>query len=113
MNPVHRAIERVGEYFADRTTRPAYVARQLLQTQRADDDRLRPALVRARRARQRSDGSVAGDLVATAFLVWELRDLDQPGDSPAVQRAVKWMMARQDKDGAYAPPQKRRAPVDP
>src|SRR6266853_6823498 len=108
MNPVHRAIERVGEYFAARTTRPAYVARQLLKARRPDDDRLGHALVRERRARQRSDGSVGGDLVATAFLVWELLDLDQAPESPAIQRAVKWMMARQDKDGAYAPPQKAR-----
>jgi hypothetical protein len=114
MNPVHRAIERVGEYFADRTTRPAYVARQLLGSRRPDDDKLGHALVRERRAKQRSDGSVGGDLVATAFLVWELLDLDQPRESPAVQRAVKWMMARQDKDGAYMPPVKsRKAPPDP
>jgi len=112
MNPVHRAIERVGEYFADRTTRPAYVARQLLGAQRSDDDKLAAALVRERRARQRSDGSVGGDLVATAFLVWELLDLDQPRESPAVQRAVKWMMARQDRDGAYMPPQNRKAPPE-
>lgn len=114
MNPVHKAIERVGAYFAERTNRPAYVARQLLQARRADDDRLAHAMVRERRGRQRSDGSVGGDLVATAWFVWELLDLDQLKDAPAVRRAVRWMLARQDKDGAFAPRQPgRRAPADP
>ena len=114
MNPVHRAIERVGEYFATRESRPGYVARQLLQARRPDDDKLGQALARERRARQRSDGSVGGDLVATAWMVWELLDLDQPRDSSAIQRALKWMIGRQDGDGAYLPPQSRKkAPADP
>lgn len=115
MNPVHRAIERVGAFFAERPTRPAYVARGLLGLRRPDDEKLAHLLVRERRARQRSDGSVGGDLVATAWLVWELLDLDQGADSQPVQRAVKWMLARQDKDGAYVPhqPARRTNPADP
>jgi len=115
MNPVHRAIERVGAFFADRPTRPAYVARGLLSLRRPDDEKLVHQLVRERRARQRSDGSVGGDLVATAWLVWELLDLDQGADSQPVQRAVKWLQARQDKDGAYVPhqPSRRTNPADP
>lgn len=113
MNPVHRALEKVSAYFAERPTRPAYVARRLLNVRRADDDRLAQTLVRERRARQRADGSVAGDLVATAWFVWELLDLDQPADSPPVARAVKWMMARQEKDGAWAPHVGRRTAADP
>ena len=115
MNPVHRAIERVGAFFADRPTRPAYVARGLLNARRPDDEKLVHTLVRERRSKQRSDGSVSGDLVATAWFVWEMLDLDQGADHPAVQRAVKWLLARQDKDGAWAPHQpSRRAPdVDP
>lgn len=114
MNPVHRAIERVSAYFEPRDTRPAYVARKLLGTRRADDDKIVQALVRERRARQRADGSIGGDLVATAWFVWELLDLDQRPDSQPVQRAAKWMLARQDKDGAYAPHQPgKKNPVDP
>jgi hypothetical protein len=114
MNPVHRAIERVSAFFAGRLDRPAYVARKLLAAARHDDAKLASALIRERRARQRSDGSVGGDLVATAWYVWELLDLDQPKHSPPVQRAVKWILARQDKDGAYAPPRPgKRAEVDP
>lgn len=112
MNPVHRALERVSAYFAERPTRPAYVARKLLNARRLDDDRLGQALVKERRAKQRSDGSVAGDLVATAWLVWELLDLDVPSDAPAITRAVKWIMARQDKDGAWAPTASKRGQVD-
>jgi hypothetical protein len=114
MNPVHRAIERVGAYFAERETRPAYVGRGLLGQRRPEDERLMHALVRERRTRQRADGSVGGDLIATAWYVWELLDLDQKPDSSPIQRAVKWMLARQDRDGAYHPHQPgRRAPIDP
>ena len=114
MNPVHRALQRVGAYFAERPTRPAHVARRLLHARRADDDKLAHALVRERRARQRADGSVGGDLVATAWLVWELLDLDVPPGAPPVAKALKWLMARQEKDGAWLPPQAtRRTAVDP
>lgn len=114
MNPVHRAIERVSAFFAERPTRPGYVARGLLGARRADDDKLAHTLVKELRSRQRSDGSVSTDLVTTAWYVWEMLDLDQPADSAPIQRAVKWMLARQDKDGAYAPHQpSKRAPVDP
>ncbi|HEY2805766.1 MAG TPA: hypothetical protein VGI92_07910 [Gemmatimonadales bacterium] len=114
MNPVHRAIERVSAFFEPRETRPGYVARKLLGLRRADDEKIVHALVKDLRARQRSDGSVGGDLVATAWFVWELLDLDQKRDSAPVQRAVKWMMSRQDKDGAYTPHKpSKRLPPDP
>ncbi len=114
MNPVHKAIERVSAYFADRETRPALVARRLLGARRESDEKLAATLVREHRSRQKSDGSVANDLVVTAWFVWEMLDLGQPPDSPAVSRAVKWMLARQDKDGAYAPHQPgKKTPVDP
>ena len=114
MNPVHRAIERVGAYFAERDTRPAYVARTLLGQRRETDEKLAHALVKERRSKQRSDGSMAGDLVATAWYVWEMMDLEQKADSPPVARAVKWLLSRQEKDGAYQPHQPgKKAPVDP
>jgi hypothetical protein len=114
MNPVHRALERVGAFFAERPTRPGYVARKLLRARRPDDEKLAQALVKERRTRQRSDGSVGGDLVLTAWYVWELLDLDVPADAPAVARAVKWLLSRQEKEGAWAPPHpSRRAPADP
>jgi hypothetical protein len=114
MNPVHRAIERVSAWFADRDTRPAYVARGLLGMRRDGDEKLVASLVREHRAKQRSDGSVGGDLIATAWFAWEMLDLGQQPNSPPLQKAVKWMLGRQDKDGAYAPHQPgKRAPVDP
>jgi hypothetical protein len=43
---------------------------------------------------------VAGDLVATAWTAWELMDLGlRPADEP-VRRTIKWLLGRQDKDGA-------------
>jgi hypothetical protein len=102
MNPIHRAIERAVVYFDGRETRAGVVARRLLGRRRVDDDRLVAALVRERRARLRSDGSVGGDLVATAWVAWELMDLGRGPDDEAVRRSVKWLLGRQDKDGAEA-----------
>ncbi len=101
MNPVHRALERAAAFFADRQTRAGYVARRLLQAPHPDDERLAQALVKDRRARMRSDGSIAGDLMATAWVVWELLEMGQPREHPVVHRATRWLLGRQDKDGAF------------
>jgi hypothetical protein len=102
MNPVHLAIERAGVYFAARDTRQGVVARRLLSAQRPDDLRLADVLMREGRTRLRSDGSVGGDLVATAWLAWELMDLGAPADARSVHRPAAWILARQEKDGAFA-----------
>ncbi len=101
MNPVHLAIERAAAYFAERDNRQGVVARRLLGASREGDERLTEALLRERRARLRADGSVAGDLVATAVLGWELMDLGAPRDAPAVKKSVAWILGRQEKDGAF------------
>ena len=102
MNPVHVAIERVAVYFAPRETRQAFVARRLLGKPRDDDERLAEALMKECRARIRSDGSVGGDLVSTAWVAWELMDLGAPPSAHAVKRLVTWILGRQEKDGAFA-----------
>jgi len=102
MNPIHRAIERAAVYFDGRDTRAGVVARLLLGRPRPDDDRLAAVLVRERRGRIRSDGSVGGDLVATAWVAWELMDLGRGLDDESVRRTAKWLLGRQDKDGAEA-----------
>ncbi len=120
MNPVHRAIERVSAYFAERQSRQGLVARRLLGISRADDAKLAHHLLRERRAKQRADGSVGGDLVNTSWCLWEILDISEFGlapigaglglDAPAIQKPVKWLLGRQDKDGAYGvvPPSKRK-----
>lgn len=102
MNPIHRAIERAAVYFDGRDTRAGVVARRLLGRVRPDDERLVGALVRERRGRIRSDGSVGGDLVATAWTAWELMDLGRGIEEEGVRRTAKWLIGRQDKDGAEA-----------
>ena len=100
MNPIHRAVERAATYFDVRDTRAGVVARRLLGRSRSDDERLTVVLVRERRAKIRSDGSLGGDLIATAWLAWELMDLGLGlGDEP-VRRTVKWLLGRQGKDGS-------------
>jgi hypothetical protein len=100
MNPIHRAIDRAVVYFDARETRAGVVARRLLGRVRPEDARLVATFVRERRRKIRSDGSVGGDLVATGWLAWELMDLGlHTGDEP-VRRTVKWLLGRQDRDGA-------------
>ena len=101
MNPVHLALERAATYFAERETRQGYVARRLLGASRPDDDRLAETLRREARTRLRGDGSVGGDLVATAWLAWVMMVLGTPAATPVVRRPVAWMLSRQDRDGAY------------
>lgn len=120
MNPVHRAIERVGEYFAERQTRQGLVARRLLGISRPDDLKLSHHLLRERRAGQLADGGVGGDLVNTAWCLWEILEISEFGLAPAgaglavsasaIQKKVKWLLGGQDKDGAYGvvPPSKRK-----
>lgn len=100
MNPIHRAIERATAYFDARETRAGVVARRLLGRPRADDEKLAAAMVRERRAKIRSDGSVGGDLVATAWVAWELMDLGRGPDDDTVRRTTKWLLGRQDEDGS-------------
>jgi hypothetical protein len=100
MNPIHRAIDRAVVYFDGRETRAGLVARRLLGRVRPEDTRLGATLVRERRRRILSDGSVGGDLVATAWLAWELMDLGLPAGDELVRRTVKWLLGRQGKDGA-------------
>ena len=100
MNPIHRAIERATAYFDARDSRAGVVARRLLRRTRADDEKLVAALVRERRPKLRSDGSVGGDLVATSWLAWELMDLGRGPDDDLVRRTVKWLLGRQGRDGS-------------
>ena len=100
MNPIHRAIDRAAAYFDGRETRAGLVARRLLGRVRPEDGRLEVALVRERRRKIVSDGSVGNDLVATAWLAWELMDLNLRAADEPVRRTVKWLLGRQDKDGA-------------
>ena len=100
MNPIHRAIERVTAYFDPRDTRAGVVARRLLGRPRAEDDHLVAALLRDRRSRIRSDGSVEGDLVATAWLAWELMEVGLTHEAEPVRRTLKWLLGKQDRDGS-------------
>ena len=77
------------------------MARRLLGTVRPEDARLAQALIRERRARLRGDGSIAGDLVQTAWFVWELMDLGVTPDAAVVHKSVGWLLSRQDREGAF------------
>lgn len=88
-----QAIERLHAFFADRATRPGFIARRLLGAAKADDERLAAMLCGERRARTRLDGSIGGSLVETAWAAWEMMDLGLDALHGGLTRLVSWVLA--------------------
>lgn len=61
-----------------------------------------PATLALIAAAQRADGSIGGQLVPTAFGILALRAACRPGRSPVVAAATRWLLDRQQSDGAFA-----------
>lgn len=93
------ALERLAEFFRPRTTRAGLLARRLLGIAAPGDGDLGEHLIRERRRRTRFDGSIDGSLVATAWVVWEMLQLDCPPDHAAVVRPCGFLIARQGQPG--------------
>lgn len=98
---VRGAIDRLREFFRDRSTRAGMVARRLLGIPRKDDDTLAEQLISERRRRTRINGSIDGSLVKTAWAAWEFLDMDCPPDHVAVVRTVGWVLAQQNQPGHF------------
>ena len=95
------AIERLALYFRSESSRQAYLARQALGRPNPGDAALAERLRQELAAGIRPDGSVSGGAVPTIWRVHELLDLRQPEDSPAVTRAMTWLLDQQDRPGAF------------
>jgi hypothetical protein len=93
MSTQSQAIERLQAFFADRATRPGFVARRLLGAARPDDERLAEMLCGERRSRTRLDGSIDGSLVDTAWAAWEMMDLGLDALHGGLTRLVSWVLA--------------------
>jgi hypothetical protein len=95
------AIERLALFFGPERTRQGLLARKALGRADASDaalaERLRGELVSA----VRPDGTVPGGAVPTIWRVHELLDLGEPVDSPAITRLLAWLLALQDRPGAF------------
>ncbi|HEX2218875.1 MAG TPA: hypothetical protein VHG35_08725 [Gemmatimonadales bacterium] len=95
------AIERLEVYFARRDTRQGVLARQALGRPAPGDGALAARLRGELSAGLRPDGTVSGGAVPTIWRVHELLDLGEPGNSPAVARALAWLLELQDGPGTY------------
>lgn len=93
------ARDRLAELFRDRHTRSGVLARRLLQIETPSDAELVEHLIRERRRKTRMDGSVDGALLPTAWLAWELLQLEAPTDNAGVVRTVGFLLKQQDQPG--------------
>jgi hypothetical protein len=93
MSTQSQAIERLQTFFADRATRPGFLARRLLGTARPEDDRLATMLCGERRSRTRLNGSIGESLVDTAWAAWEMMDLGLDVFHGGLTRLVSWVLA--------------------
>lgn len=96
---MQNAIDAAREWLGERRDYFGYLARR-------DATRGAPELSRHLRgdlmAKQGPDGSWNdGDLAASAEALWRLLDLGLGSDSLAVSRALDWLYARRDVEGAY------------
>lgn len=93
------AIDRARDRLAERSDFHGYLSRR-------DTGRGAPELARHLRgdllARQGPEGSWdEGDLAESAEGLWRLLDLGLTGESSVVIRALDWLYARRDDDGAF------------
>src|SRR6188472_842695 len=95
------AIQRLALYFGTGATRQAYLARQALGRPLPGDPRLAERLRQELAAGVRTDGTVSGGAVPTIWRVHELLDLGYAEDSSAITRPLAWMLALQDRPGAF------------
>ncbi len=98
---IDAALERLAAFFAGERTRQGILARELLGQSLADDATLADRVVRELRAETRIDGSVGGAFLPTVWRANELMDLGHLGDQVGTVRVVGWILAQQEKPGAY------------
>lgn len=98
---VDQGFDAALEFFGERESRCAVLARRLGGHPRPHDEALTDHLIRERRRRTRMDGSMGGSLVDTAWVAWELLDLGCPPDHAAVVRTLGFVLGRQDTPGRF------------
>ena len=95
------AIERLALFFGTERTRQGVLAREALGRTSATDAELAERLRGELASGLRADGTVAGGAVPTIWRVHELLDLGEPKDSPAIARAMAWLLDQQDRPGSF------------
>jgi hypothetical protein len=95
------AIERLTLFFGPERTRQGLLAREALGRIDATDAALAKHLRDEMGRGLRPDGTVAGGAVPTIWRVHELLDLGERKDSPAVTRALTWLLGLQNSPGSF------------
>lgn len=95
------AVERLALYFGALRTRQGLLARAALGTPDPGDEALAQALATAMSGELRPDGTVGGGALATIWRAHELLDLGRDGSDPALAAIIAWVLASQDRPGAY------------
>jgi hypothetical protein len=95
------AIERLAHFFGAEQTRQGLLARTALGRTLAADAALTARLRGELASGLRPDGTVAGGAVPTIWRVHELLDLAEREDSPVITRLLTWVLALQDRPGAF------------
>lgn len=94
-------IDRLALFFASAPTRQGVLSRRALGQPAPDDARLIQRLIDHMCSEIRSDGSVAGAVVATVWRVHELLDLGcRPDDG--CERAMAWVLTLRGRPGAFS-----------
>ncbi len=96
------ALERLGSFFEERSSRQGILARSLLGRPGRGDAELRSRLIREMRAETRIDGSVGGSVVPTIWRAIELMELGHSGDEAGTIRVMGWVLALQELPGGFA-----------
>ena len=92
MKAVQEAFGKTAQYFADRQSRPGFLARQLAGRESPDDAGLAQILSNERRASTRADGSIGGSLVATSWAAIEMMDLGSDWLQGSLDRLLAWVL---------------------
>jgi hypothetical protein len=94
-------IDRLSLYFATATTRQGVLARRVLGPTTREDAALARRLLEEMRGESRQDGSIAGAVVPTIWRAHEFMDLGYRGDETSCARIMEWILALQQKPGAF------------
>jgi hypothetical protein len=97
---VVQAIERLALYFAEVPTRQGVLARRTLGHPSPDDEALVRQLIDDMET-EVPDGASAGAMVPMIWRAHELMDLGCEGDEPGCVEVLEWVLAHQEKPGAF------------
>jgi hypothetical protein len=95
------AINRLALFFECEPTRPGILARRALGHDGAEERQTAQRAAERLRAELRADGSLSGGALPTVWRAHEILDLSQQPDVMAPTATIHWILALQEKPGAF------------